>query len=274
MTTSVLASSSSAKVEPAIIIGGGRVGQALSDMGVEGDVTVRRDDPFPSTPSKGPIYVCTRNDVLDAIIEKTPAGRREDLVFLQNGMLEMFLQSKGLQNNTQALIYFAVTKFGEKPTDGITTKNPEGLTSVTGKHAEQVALRFKSGELACHIKNAADYRASMFEKLIWISAFMLVGAQHPGATVGDVCTTHKSEVEALITELVEGVSKVNDVQFEQGTLERLLAYGMSVSHFPTAVKEFEWRNGYFYNLSLEEMKGAREDPFPKHTELLKNINAI
>ena len=271
-TTTIMASS--IKVEPAIIIGGGRVGQALFDMGVEGDVILKRDEEFPSSPSSGPIFVCTRNDVLEAVIEKTPANRREDLIFMQNGYLDSFLESKGLEKNTQALIYFAVAKFGEKPTDGITSVNPEGLTAVTGKWSEQVAARFHSGDLACHVKDAAKYRASMFEKLIWISAFMLVGAQHPGATVGDVASTYKSEVEGLINELVQGVATLNDVSFEAGTLERLLAYADSVSHFPTAVKEFEWRNGYFYNLSLQTMQQSNDDPFPKHTAMLKAINAI
>jgi len=269
--TTVMASS---KVEPAIIIGGGRVGQALFDMGVEGDVIVRRDESFPESPSSGPIFVCTRNDVLETVIEKTPPNRREDLIFMQNGYLDSFLQSKGLENNTQALIYFAVAKFGEKPTDGVTSVNPEGLTAVTGKWSEQVAARFHSGGLACHVKDAAKYRASMFEKLIWISAFMLVGAQHPGVTVGDVATTHKSEVEGLIEELVQGVATLNDVTFEAGTLERLLAYADSVSHFPTAVKEFEWRNGFFHNLSMQTMQQSKDDPFPKHTAMLKAINAI
>lgn len=34
----------------------------------------------------------------------------------------------------------------------------------------------------------------MLEKLIWISAFMLVGARHPGATVGAVEKEFRSEV--------------------------------------------------------------------------------
>lgn len=34
----------------------------------------------------------------------------------------------------------------------------------------------------------------MLEKLIWISAFMLVGARHPGATVGAVEKQFRSEV--------------------------------------------------------------------------------
>ena len=39
------------------------------------------------------------------MIEKTPASRRCDLVFLQNGFLEDYLESKGLADNTQVRYY-------------------------------------------------------------------------------------------------------------------------------------------------------------------------
>ena len=91
--TAVMASSS---VAPAIIVGGGRVGQALADMGVAGDVVMKRGDPFPSEPAVGPIFVCTRNDALEGVIDATPEARRKDLVFLQNGMLQPFLDARGL----------------------------------------------------------------------------------------------------------------------------------------------------------------------------------
>ena len=39
------------------------------------------------------------------------------------------------------------------------------------------------------------FQKQMLEKLIWISAFMLVGARHPGATVGVVEKEYCSEVE-------------------------------------------------------------------------------
>jgi hypothetical protein len=38
----------------------------------------------------------------------------------------------------QVLVYMAVAKKGDKPTDGITDRNPEGLTAATGKWAPQV----------------------------------------------------------------------------------------------------------------------------------------
>ena len=60
-----------------------------------------RDASIPESSVSGPIYICTRNDDLEAIIEKTPPSRREDLVFLQNGMLSPYLESKGLLMNTQ-----------------------------------------------------------------------------------------------------------------------------------------------------------------------------
>ena len=71
-----------------------------------------RASPIPESSLSGPIYVCTRNDDLEAIIEKTPVNRREDLVFLQNGILSPYLQSKGLLANTQGRVgnYAVVVK--------------------------------------------------------------------------------------------------------------------------------------------------------------------
>lgn len=42
------------------------------------------------------------------------------------------------------------------------------------------------------------FQKQMLEKLIWISAFMLVGARHPGATVGIVEKEYRSEVWLMI----------------------------------------------------------------------------
>ena len=164
-----------------------------------------RQDPIPSAP--GPIYIATRNNDLDAIIEKTPAERREDLVFLQNGMLAPYLKSKGLLQNTQGLIYFAVAKKGEKPIDGITDMNPEGLTSVTGKWANDFAERMKAAGLTCHVLDRKSWEVKMLEKHIWICAFMAIGAKHK-CTVGDVEKIHNAEVRALIDELAGAITQV------------------------------------------------------------------
>lgn len=77
---------------------------------------------------------------------------------------------------------------------------------------------------------------------------MLVGTAKGCSSVGEAGTTFKDLVESVIIELVDAVSKTEGVAFEDGTVERLAAYTDVVTDFPCAVKEFEWRNQYFYNL--------------------------
>jgi hypothetical protein len=102
---------------------------------------------------------------------------------------------------------------------------------------------------------------------------MLVGSKHK-VTVGEVESAHSQEVSALITELVAAGSAALGVQLEPGVVERLKAYARSVAHFPTAVKEFEWRNGYFYGLTQQAAAEGREDPCPLHTALLREVGAV
>ena len=113
---------------------------------------------------------------------------------LQNGYLEDYLESKGLAENTQALIYFAVSKKGETPIDGITDLSPGGLTVTTGKWAEVVAERIQACGMKCGVVDTPTYRKAMFEKLMWICAFMLVGTVNGGITVGEVVESKTGEV--------------------------------------------------------------------------------
>ncbi|XP_024178458.1 uncharacterized protein LOC112184431 [Rosa chinensis] len=100
--------------------------------------------------------------------------------------LEPWLENKGLGDANQVLAYFAVSKLGEPPVDGIINTNPEGRTASYGKWASAVADRLHAGGLTCKVLGKEAFQKQMLEKLIWISAFMLVGARHPGATVGGV----------------------------------------------------------------------------------------
>ena len=260
--------------KPAIIFGGGRIGSTLADLGGEGDVIVRRGEPFPSEPSDGPIYICTRNDALAGIVEATPAHRREDLVFMQNGMLGKFLDGVGLPDSTQVLLYLAVAKMGEAPIDGITDTNPDGLTAATGKWSAAFAGRLAKGGLTCRQLAGEEYTKAMLEKHIWICAFMLVGALNGGVTVGEVEKDHAAQLSEVVAELVSAGEMALSVKLESGVFERLCAYGRSVSHFPTAVKEFEWRNGWFYDLTLAAVAQGNADPMPLHTAGLKKLQVV
>mmetsp|Transcript_14470 Transcript_14470/g.39354 ORF Transcript_14470/g.39354 Transcript_14470/m.39354 type:complete len:354 (+) Transcript_14470:1-1062(+) len=265
--------------QPSTIIGDGRIGTLLAQLGERrgfDDIIIKRGDPIPAD-HKGPIYVCTRNDDLGAVVAQCPEKKREDLVFMQNGMLEPFRQRYGLYENTQAMLWLAVVRAGGKPIDGITSENPEGLTSVTGKWSGALAMRLGTGDLACIQMNERDYRRNALEKLIWISSFMLVGAINGGITVGEVESKHRTLVEALIRELATMTRFTLSVALKTGLEERLCAYSRKVDFFPTSLKEFKWRNGWFYRYTLlsgtttnrNGIKIEMPDPTPLHTELLE-----
>mmetsp|Transcript_38670 Transcript_38670/g.107433 ORF Transcript_38670/g.107433 Transcript_38670/m.107433 type:complete len:327 (+) Transcript_38670:26-1006(+) len=246
----------------AAIVGSGRIGGTLAKAG--NCVVLGRVDTI-DPDGEGPILIATRNDALDGIVEKCPENRRKDLVFMQNGYLDEFLESKGLLDNTQVLLYLSVTALGAEPVDGVTSVNPEGLTAATGVHAQAFADRVAALNLKCNVVSPQDYRPAMFEKLMWISTYMLVGAAKGCKSVGEAGSEHGDLVEKIVNELIAAVSEKEGISFPAGTMARLAAYTNVVADFPCGVKEFEWRNKYFYDLGDEKV--------PTHNALLKECAA-
>ncbi|KAF5825597.1 hypothetical protein DUNSADRAFT_8187 [Dunaliella salina] len=62
---------------PFVIVGGGRVGEALANMGGNIDTIVRRGEKVPDGEAGTPIIVCTRNDDLASVVQVTPENRRK-----------------------------------------------------------------------------------------------------------------------------------------------------------------------------------------------------
>jgi len=256
------------------------VGEALVNMGDGSDVLLRRGDAFPEDAPVGPIFVCTRNDALKDVIAMVPKERREDLVFIQNGALLPFLESElgaGVPFSV-LLVYFAVAKKGDPPLDGKTDTDPEGLTAVnaSGKWADAIAERLTTSQLSCTVMGEPSFTQAYWEKNLWIAAYMMVGALNSGCTIGDVESKHRAQVDALIGELATALTAAYpELQWSRTLLfDRLAAYARSVAHFPTAVKEFEWRNGAFYDLTLKAQAAGRPDPCPTHTEGLKKLDVL
>ena len=90
---------------------------------------------------------------------------------------------------------------------------------------------------------------------------MLVGTAKECSSVGQAGSEHSELVEQVVGELVAAVSAKEGVEFKPGYMERLAAYTDVVADFPCGVKEFEWRNQYFYNLG--------DELCPVHNGLLK-----
>ena len=263
---------------PSIIVGNGRIGSMLLDFGSRNgynDVVVKRGDVIPSGHA-GPVYVCTQTADLAAVIAACPEDKKDDLVFLQDGMLEPLFQRNGIYGPTQASLWLACMRKGGKPVDGRTHDNPEGLTTVTGKWAGAFASRMSTGNLACEIKMDRDARRSTLERLVFLSAYHLVGTVHGGITIGEVAQKHADEAGQLCRELASFVRYTLSVSLFSGIDERLEAYAQKMEFLPTALTDFEFRNGYFYRYT--KMAGTRitpagikvqvPDTTPTHTEYL------
>jgi hypothetical protein len=76
-------------------------------------------------------------------------------------------------------------------------------------------------------------------------------------------------VDLIILELAAAGEKELGVKLNAGLVDRLCAYADSVAHFPTALKEFDFRNGWFLeNCTMKALKQGLEDPCPTHTQWL------
>lgn len=232
------------------IIGAGRVGLALAELAKTQPHA--RGQSWAKAPP-GPLIVCTRNDDLAGVIQATPAVRRTDLVFLQNGMIAPLLKDHGLQDNTQALVYFAVSKRGQSPVDG-------GGTVVTGPWAQAFQELLALGALGCTVVDPHSFRKQMVEKLLWNCVFGVLCQRH-GTSVGTLVQAHRQEIESLTTELQGVAERALDLTLNPGVAGRLCDYSLQIADYQGAVKELPWRNGWF----LEQART------PLHTAWLSEL---
>lgn len=100
---------------------------------------------------------------------------------------------------------------------------------------------------------------------------MAIGAKFR-CTVGEIEKNHEESVRMLINELARTITKESGVQFPLGIADRLCAYARSVGHFPTALKEQKWRNGYFSDITAKAISRGEPDPSPYHSAILGSLN--
>jgi hypothetical protein len=88
--------------------------------------------------------------------------------------------------------------------------------------------------------------------------------------MGEVVAKHRDEVEELMAEMSTMVRFTLTVGMSSNMNNRLCDYAKTVKDFPTGLKEFEWRNGYFYKHSKLMTSRAFPDPTPMHTGYLED----
>jgi hypothetical protein len=238
-----------------VIVGGsGKVGKAFSTL-LPSAILVNRNQNLNkiilNSPKDTPILVCTTNDALSKVISATPASRRCDLIFLQNGMLLPELCTWDLENtSTQVLLYLAATSSG--------TFNDGKQTACIRKWAEWFSHDvLQKNRLECRvISNFEEYKVLMVHKLLWACIFWMMSAALGGVSVGEIVENNGKQVAELVEELAPLASDVLFDGDNEATvldsklaLEALIAYSMripdAVPSKEMALKEFRWRNGWF-----------------------------
>jgi ketopantoate reductase len=242
-----------------IVIGAGRIGSALHDLSPDAIALVTRTQGWEALAGDvgEPILVAVRNDDLDVVLARVPERRRDDLVFVQNGMLRPWLAERGLTSVTRGLLFMAVAKRGDPI-------QPGGASPFCGPRAAAVVDMLSGLGVPAEVVEPERFVAIELEKLIWNCAFGLC-CEAFDATVGEIVEQRAGELRELVAELLAVGERVFDVTLELDPLvERLCAYSRSIPTYRGAVKEWRWRNGAFVDAA--EAHGIAT---PNHARLLR-----
>lgn len=246
---------------PVSIIGAGRIGTALHDKslatGSQAQLITRTQGwHLLEQPAGSPIAVCVRNDDLDGVLARTPAHRRSDLVFLQNGMLRSWLAHNGLGKATRGLLFFAVAARGAAPVPG-------GESPLCGPHANAMADWLGALGLPARAVAGGEFSAVELEKLLW-NTCMGVLCQAHSCDVATAVTAHRASLDALVAELTAVAGRAFAPTPDPGDLaDRITAYSLQIADYRAAVKEWPWRNGWFVEEALRRAMAC-----PTHARLL------
>lgn len=223
-----------------VVVGAGRIGGMVVDLARRQGVEVAvagRQGPVATTGGRGPVLVCTRNDALADVVARTPGDRRDDLVFVQNGVLAPWLRARGLAGATIGVLYVAVDRPGAPPVPG-------APSVFMGPQARAVAALLAAGGVpAREAAHPLDLRREVGTKLAWICVLGVLG-EALALPVGQLVVDHAAGITSLCEELAPVLAADPDTAANPDLVPQVLAYSRSVPHYRTAVKEWPWRTGW------------------------------
>ena len=244
----------------------GRIGALLCSMtqGPWRPVAVTRDSDeygvdMPRDVVGAPIVVCTRNDDLEAVLQRVHPSRHGDLVFVQNGTIQHWLAQQGLAHNGRGVLWVAVTHRGADPVPG-------GPSVFTGPWSEMLAEMMHTHGVDALSVDAVGFAREEAVKLVWICATGVLGSA-TGHGVGGIGAHHRADLEALVRELHPVVRASPGLDLDADALvARVMAYSRRIPHFPARLKEWPWRNG-----ALVEIAKQAGVPIPLHDQWLSAV---
>lgn len=239
------------------IVGGGRIGSFFASL-IPGSTILDRSADL-SKIDERPVLVATRCDSLDEIfagLSAASSSRKRHVITVQNGIYFDLMQKYHRVSYTCLLIYFAISKIGAAPVDG-------GGSLAWGPAARDLTRLLQNAALRVSVVDEVNFKTAAYEKLIWNAVFGLLCEIHQ-KPVGKIVSQHADEVSLLCEELSSVVRSCDGVVLAKGLAGRLSDYSLSISEYQGALKEYPWRNGWFFE--------RKETPF--HQELLVRVGAI
>ena len=100
--------------------------------------------------AEGPVLVCVNAGDIRGLVADMPLERKQDLVFVQNGMIGPALADVGCAENTLGLLYFAVPRRGD-------SIQPGGTSLFCGRHAALMVRWFDAVDLRAEEVGQAAY---------------------------------------------------------------------------------------------------------------------
>jgi hypothetical protein len=218
------------------------------------------------------------------VIQRTPKQRRNDLVFVTNGIPSVFLCEEiagclydgiDVQEITVSVPHFGILKVGQYPI----ANESSPLTIVHGRHS-QVLQRILSeyGVQTQVVDNLKIVDGAAIKKLLWVSIMWLLchecdenserSSEHP-LTVTEVHEQRNSDLKRLVNELIppanlllaqyhpeshDALAKGSSLSIgsAKDIIEYMEAYSYSmlnaIPNKVLAIDEFSQRNGYLLAL--------------------------
>ncbi len=246
-----------------IVVGAGRIGTALASRSQRAGVActlVTRTEGWDAVagPPGDPLVITVRNDDLEGVVSRVPGHRRDDLVFVQNGMIRPWLRDHALAAATRGVLWLAVPAKGDEITPG-GRDNP-----FCGPQALAMARWFVTIGLAARAVDWATFSTIELEKLIWNAAFGALCDVHD-TDVGGVVEHHRDDLTALALELARTSRVSMGVHLDpERLIERLCAYSATIPRYRASVKEWRWRDGWFQEIAKQHGLAT-----PVHSEMLR-----
>ncbi|XRB23749.1 ApbA_C domain-containing protein [Pseudoscourfieldia marina] len=196
-----------------------------------------------------PIFVATTADSIQCVINATPPKRRNDLVWMQNGILTGVLGQHHLADTTRAVLRLSAQADGSFQSGSL-------ASVVHGTHAHDFANILRvGGGVDCDVtSNLSDVDVAAFQKLLWSTAVPLLCNALGGVDVAHVIKNAGDDLDMLVRELAYAAAphalgrNLHDCEADSA-VAHVRAYSADVSSSKPSSKlaqdEWAWRNGWF-----------------------------